>query len=102
MAKKIESTRNTNTESSAVATPLNAVTATTLFTEDPKGLRFSASNPTNKDMVIKAQAASVDNIPVGILLLRGASRHISELDGYTGEVSAMTISGTATIWTTRI
>lgn len=102
MTTKLGGNRDTASESTTGVIPLNATTAVTLFTAKQNALKFNASNPTNKDMVIRARPASADNDATGILLLRGNSRHISELDGYIGEVSAMMIAGAGSIWITRI
>lgn len=101
MTVKDGGNRTTNDETLTAATTLNSTTAVKIADANPARHVFYFSNPTNKDMVLKLQAATVDNLPIGILVLRGTRERLSESDGadYIGEISGMTLSGTGDIWT---
>jgi len=105
MTRKIGQPTNVNDESTQPAgIVLNATTATKIAdaTPDPDHrIYFAVSNPSNKAVWIKFQAASVDNNKQGVLLFGRSNYEMPTNDKYIGEVSAIADSGTPTVYITE-
>jgi len=102
MAKTIG--RNTNTTdvatlSSAIA--LNSTTSVKVADALPDRINFTISNPENKDVWLKFQAASVDNDKKGIFVPKNAFYEMPTDNIYTGEISAIAVSGTPSVYVTE-
>lgn len=87
---------NDTTVTTSVA--LNAVTATTVAVVNENRTGFYASNNDNQDIILKLQAASVDNLAVGIPLLKRGGIYEMPPEKYRGEISAIASAGTPTIF----
>lgn len=102
MTSKRERTRNTNdtaTLSGAIA--LNNTTSATIAPANTNRMFFHFSNPGNKDVWLKLQAASVDNDKKGIWVPKGKSWEMSPDEKYPGEISAITNVGTTSVYYTE-
>ncbi len=102
VGKTIGTTENDTDSITTTTVALNATTATkivdALGLTDQNHIKIYVDNPNNKDIVIKFQAASVDNIAVGLTILKGEGKTILELPNvYRGEISAMTVTGDKTV-----
>jgi hypothetical protein len=107
--------RNTNTNDVATVTSytLDSVTATTISVANPKRIYFSVcldSGITDEDVAIRLYPAATDNIAKGeFLTRRNASNDANfrpswamPVDNiYTGEISAITNSGTMVVHVTE-
>ena len=97
--------RNINNNDVAVLTSvtLNSSTSTKVSDACSNGCRFSytVENPSGQDVWIKFQAASVDNDKKGYFLAKRSFRTMVVDNVYRGEVSAIAVSGTPTIFITE-
>jgi len=96
--------RNTNTNDTATlssAVALNATTSTTVAVSLSERIVFTFSNPGNKDVWLKLQAASVDNDMKGIFIPRNGYWEMPTDNIYTGEISAIAVSGTPSVHITE-
>lgn len=101
--------RNTNTNSTAnvlAGIVLNATTSTTVLAANPNRIAFHINNDdATAGCWIKLQAASVDNDKKGIFLGKKAEPDgrwdMSPDNIYTGEVSAIAVSGTPSVYITE-
>lgn len=74
---------------------LNQTTSVILRTAGSKFLFWALSNTSNRDIFIKLQAASVDNVQKGILVQAGGGYwEMPTNNHYTGEISGISIQGT--------
>lgn len=105
--------KNTNDVASVAEVTINSVTATTIAIENPDRLFFEADIESgNVDVIVylRLYAASVDNTKKGIVL----TRKVSSNDGffrvnwsmppdniYTGEISAISETGTFNLYVTE-
>ena len=101
-AKKIG--RNVNSSDEPIlsdAISLNSSTSiiVALAFEDRIGFYFS--NPSNKDVWLKKQAASVDDDKKGIFIPKNGYWEMSEHDMYPGEFSAIAVSGSPNVYFTE-
>lgn len=89
---------NTAILSGAIA--LNDTTSVKIQDSNSLRIMLIISNPSNKDVWIKFQAASVDNDKKGIHI---PARGYFEMPGniYRGEVSAIAENGTPSVYTTE-
>ena len=102
MTRKIGRNRNSNeaaTLSDAIA--LNATTSTTIQAANAKRIGLKISNPSNKDVWVKYQAASVDNDMKGEWLPKNSVHKMDTDNVYTGEISAISASGTPDVYVTE-
>ena len=105
MVKLVPKNVDTNTEATLTsAIALNATTSTTILAADT-GLvsskrKIFISNPTNKDVWVKLQAASADNDKKGIWLPKNSVLPLPGGEIYTGEISAISVSGTPSVYLT--
>ena len=81
--------------SSAIA--LNSSTSTTVASLFLSRMNFTFSNSSNKDLWLKYQAASVDNDKKGIWVPRNSVFEMTADNYYTGEISAIAVTGTPNI-----
>lgn len=108
MTVDITRTRNTNDVAILpVGIVLNSTTSTTIRIENGRRIFFHVNNDAETVRVwIKLQAASEDDEKKGILLRRFTDRgdHFWEMPTdniYTGEISAISESGTPTVYVTE-
>lgn len=107
MVAKIESTRNTNDAALVSgAILLDAVTSVKIAEANPDRIFFCVNNDDGVQAVfIKLQAASIDNATKGIFLTRKTGSHIAwqmpSDNIYTGEISAIAVAGTPSIFVTE-
>jgi len=90
MAQTIRRTRNENDTvdiSSTIA--LNASTSTTITSSNTARIYFIFHNPSNKNVWLKLQAASVDNDKKGIFVEKGGFWEMPPDNIYNGEISAI-------------
>lgn len=103
MAKKRGGNITVSNTSTPLVVTVNSGTSTTLVPADNQRTYLEISNPSNQDVWIKLQAASVDNIKTGILLPPSERWRMGDNDKYTGEVSAiMNIGGSKDIHITEM
>lgn len=76
---------------------LNSSTSTILKTASTDFIGFFVSNGSTEEVWIKLQAASVDNDKKGIYLRSGAFYEMPLGQKYTGEISAISNSGTPNV-----
>ena len=84
--------RNRNENDTAVigsAIALNASTSTTIITTNTSRTYFIFNNPSNKDVWLKLQAASVDDDKKGIFIEKGGFWIMPCDTIYNGEISAI-------------
>ena len=96
--------RNINTHDTAVlsaAIALNSSTSTTVQASNDDRLFFSFSNADNRDVWLKLQAATTDNDMKGIFVPRNGYWEMPTDNTYTGEISAIAVSGTPDVYTTE-
>lgn len=97
-----ERTTNTNDTVSMTSVALNATTSTKIAdaaaSNTEARISFTVDNPSSQDVWIKFQAASVDNDKKGYFLPKKSSRNMDTDNIYTGEISAIAVSGTPTIY----
>jgi len=102
MAKNIG--RNSNVNDTAVLSSgitLNATTSTTILAADITRIKVIVHNDGNNDVWIKFQAASVDNDKKGFIITRRTTRDIMDgNDIYTGEISAIAVTDSPTVYVT--
>lgn len=113
MAVQIGRNRNTNDEATVTTVTLNSVTATTVAASNVDRISFLASldaGITNVDVFIRYYPAATDNNQAGYLIARRTANndafffpnHEMPVDNiYTGEISAITASGTVDIHITE-
>lgn len=80
---------------------LNDSTSTAIKTAGENFIFFQVTNETNRDVYIKLQAASADNLKEGIILPRGSIWEMSKDNLYTGEISAIAVAGSPAIQTNQ-
>lgn len=80
-----------------VSVALNSDTAVKILDANDSRISVNFGNDTSKTVKIKYQPASVDNLKVGINLWGRSDREMTPDNLYTGEISAIAISGTPTI-----
>ncbi len=102
MVRKIGRSRNFNDTATKATIVLNSTTSTIIQAANSDRIFFSVNNISNKGVWIKFQAASVDNDQDGQIFLPGSgslkSAYIMEPDEkYTGEISAIAVSGTPSV-----
>ena len=97
MAKKFGRNRNSSDEATTTTITLNDSTSTLIKAAGAFFTRFEVSNQSNRDVYIKLQAASVDNIKEGEFLPRGSVWTMPEDQLYIGEISAIADAGTPDI-----
>lgn len=103
MTKRIGGNLTISDEAVEANVSINSTTATTLVEEDEDRTYLEISNPSNQDVWIKLQAASVDDNKTGIHLPAGERWRMGDNDKYTGEVSAiMDVGGSKLIHTTEM
>ena len=96
--------RNLNTTDTATlgsAVALNSSTSIKLVDSLSDRIFFSLSNTTNKDVWLKLQAANIDNDAKGIYVPRGGYWEMPADNIYTGEISAIAVSGTPSVYITE-
>jgi hypothetical protein len=96
--------RNLNVNIEAVlsgAISLNALTSTTIITANGNRIFFAITNNGAKNIWLKLQAASVDNDKKGIYIPKQTYWEMPMDNIYTGEISAISISGTPDIYYTE-
>ena len=99
---KIGRTRNSNDTATKATIVLNSSTSTTIQAANTSRIFWSVNNTSNKAVWIKFQAASIDDDQDGQIYLPGSgslkSAYILEPDEkYTGEISAIAVSGTPSV-----
>lgn len=102
MVQTIRRTRNENdTSDISSAITLNASTTTTLTVSNTSRTYFIFNNPSNKDVWLKLQAASVDDDKKGIFVERGDSWIMPPDNIYNGEISAIANVGAPDVFYTE-
>jgi len=101
MALDIGQRRNTNDSSTTTEISLNASTSTTVKAAGINFIVFTFSNPSSKKVLLKLQAASVDNLKEGIVVFPKTVYEMPTGNLYTGEISAISESGTPDIFVTQ-
>ncbi len=103
MAIRIEKTRNTNDEAVDVgaSTALNSSTSTKIADSNSNRIFFSVSNNSNKAIWLKLQPATTDNDHKGIYMEPHSYWEMPVENTYIGEVSAISDSGTPTVYVTE-
>jgi len=99
---KLGRTRNVNNKaiiSSGIA--LNSTTSITVQAENKRRIFFAISSPDNKDIWLKFQPAATDDDEKGIFIPRGGYWEMPTDNIYTGEISAIAVSGTPTVYPTE-
>jgi len=94
MAKTIG--RNTNTADVAAlpnAIALNSATSVKIADANSARINFTVSNPSSQDVWLKFQAAAIDNGKKGIFLFKRTIYEMPTDNIYTGEISAIAVSG---------
>lgn len=100
--KTIGASENTAITTVTTTVLLNSLTATTiveaLADDDPNHIKIFIDNASTKDVVIKFQAAGVDNLLIGQTIRRFSGATILELPNvYRGEISAIATNDAPTI-----
>lgn len=95
--------RNVNHNPDAIVSSMISVGSVTSVTLAPANNTriYLEITVRKKDMWVKLQAASVDNIAKGISILRDGSFEMTPDNMYTGEISGITDGGTAEIYVTE-
>lgn len=106
MVLKIGRNINTCSDATLTSVALNSSTSTKISDECPSAtlcrVYFLVSNPSEEDVWIKFQAASVDNDKKGIFIGRRSTEIILLPDNiYIGEISAIAAEGNPTIYITE-
>lgn len=101
MALDIGQRRNINDEATTTVVSLNATTSTTLKTAGSQFIVFTVSNPSSKQVWLKFQAASVDDLKEGIPVFARTVYEMPLANKYTGEISAIADSGTPDVHITQ-
>ena len=93
---------NNNSVATLSSTALNASTSTKICDACSNGCRFSliVTNPSSQDVWLKLQAASVDDDKKGIYLPKKSHWEMQVDNIYVGEISAISDSGSPTIYVT--
>jgi len=88
-----------NQNPSAVNTgvALNATTFTTLLAANVNRIFLSVTNPNSEDVIINLRAAASGVDDTGIWIPAGSGLMLDANAMYTGEVSAIAVSGTPTV-----
>lgn len=100
-------TKNTNDVANiSGAILLDALTSVKIADANPDRIFFCVNNDDGVQAVfIKLQAASIDNIAKGIFLTRKTGSHIAwqmpSDNIYTGEISAIAVAGTPSVFVTE-
>jgi len=94
---------NTNDNCNGIPTgiSLNASTSTKIADSNANRIFFAVSNPSNKDIWLKLQIATVDNDKKGIFMPANSYWEMPTDNVYIGEISAIANSGTPDIYTTE-
>jgi len=103
MAKKTIG-RNINTSDTAklsAAVALNASTSTKIADAYATRIFFAITNNSNKDIFLKLQVATLDNVSNGIVVYRKSYWEMPVDNIYTGEVSAISDTGTPDVFVTE-
>jgi len=101
MAARIGRNKNTNNEAdvdSAVA--LNATTSTAVLSSNSERI-YIAIAVTGGDAWVKLQPAAMDNDKKGIPICDGQTYELPTDNMYTGEISAIAVSGTPNAYPTE-
>jgi len=102
MAKTIRRMRNENDTADVSSTiVLNASTSTAISTSNTSRTYFIFNNPSNQDVWLKLQAASVDNDKKGIFVNRGGFWEMPTDNIYNGEISAIAVVSTPDVYYTE-
>lgn len=102
MVYKLGANRATNDTAVNTTITLNSSTATTIKSANPNRIFFRIDNIGFQDVILKLQAASVDDIKRTILVSRGGGFWEMPPDKvYTGEISAITINGSVDVYITE-
>jgi len=97
MTKRIDRNLNTSDEPTINTVTLNSSTSTTVAVAFEKRIKFSLSNPSNKRLYLKEQAASIDNDKKGHYIQGNGFWEMEVDNPHTGEFSAIAESGSPTI-----
>ena len=97
MSRKIGRNRNTSDEAETNTTALNDTTATKIKDAGFAFVRLEIVNESNKDVYIKLQAATIDNLKEGEFLPRGSVWEMPADQPYIGERSAIAVSGAPSV-----
>ncbi len=90
MAKTIRRNRNEDdTADISSAITLNASTSTTIIAINTSRIYFRFDNPSNKNVWLKLQAASVDDDKKGIFVDKGGHWEMPVDNIYNGEISGI-------------
>lgn len=89
---KIGSTRNFNAVASTTVVALNASTAVKIADARDDRIYLYISNESAFTIYIKTQASTVDNLKVGIRILKNDAYEFPVGNMYTGEVSAISMT----------
>ncbi len=90
MALTVRRNRNENdTADISSAITLNPTTTTTIISANTARIYFTFNNPSNKNVWLKLQAASVDNDKKGIFVEKGDPWVMPPDNIYDGEISAI-------------
>lgn len=93
--------RNINVNDTAIlssAIALNASTSVLVQAANTNRIFYAISNPENKDIWLKKQSAASDNDKKGIFVPRGGYWEMPADNIYTGEISAIAVSGTPNVY----
>jgi len=93
-------TNKTDTATVGAGIALNASTSTTALSLN-KDRTYIALTVDGGDVWIKLQAASADNLKKGTRLCDGQTYELPPDNIYTGEISAIAVSGTPDIYPTE-
>lgn len=77
---------------------LNSSTATKILDANDDRISYTISNPNSQDVWIKEQAATVDNLKQGKILFKRSVYESPTDNIYTGEVSAISVSGSPSVF----
>ena len=95
--KTIGGNRNTTDESNSSTFTLNDTSTITISQANKDRLYFAVSNPSSKDIILKFQASSVDNLKDDVIVYKRSFYEMPETNTYVGEISAIADSGTPDI-----
>ncbi len=98
MAFKRERNANIYNSVNLTSVTLNATTSTTILAANTDRMSYVISNDSSKDVWIKEQAASVDDDKKGEIVWARSTASTEPDQMYHGEVSAIAVSGTPTIY----
>lgn len=102
MVKRIQRFQNFNdTATISSGITLNITTSATVQALNTGRTFFRIDNPSNKNIWLKLQAASVDNDAKGIFVAKGDSWEMPMDNIYTGEISALADVDAPVVYTTE-